>query len=108
LSNAYSIFCPSTNSMQLTMWDPAPWRIEILEILHWSRWRMHQLIRTLACITISSQTFHSGRTLSTSRSAASLMPMMLIQQLPLIPGSRIFPVVSVLLHCLNVKRQRMA
>jgi hypothetical protein len=67
-----------------------------------------QLIRTLVCITSSSQTFRSGRTLSTSRPAASQITSKMLQQLPLIPGSRKLPVVLDLIHHLNVKTQTLA
>ncbi len=90
------------------MWNrllaPLPW--EISAILHRTRWCM-QSIRTLVSCPSRTQIFSSGPFRSTSLPAASLMPMML-QQLPLNPGSRMLPVVRDLLHCLNVKTQRLA
>ncbi len=90
------------------MWDrllaPLPW--EISAIPQRTRWCM-QSIRTLVSCPSRTQIFRSGLIRSTSRPAASLMPMM-FQQLPLNPGSRILPVVRDLMHHLNVKTQRLA
>ncbi len=75
------------------------------QILHQSRW-CTQSIRTRASLTSNIQTFWSGLIRSTSRPAASLM-LKTLQQLHLILGSRKLPVVSDLLHHLNVPDVRI-